>query len=87
MPAPVPTTPDELVVDTRSHADVSCVDLTTEAIAALSGGDSFILRADHDPCGLRYMLDAEMPGVTTWQQLQDGPELWEVRIAKVAAAS
>jgi uncharacterized protein (DUF2249 family) len=76
--------PDEPIVDTRAHADVSCVDLTTRTIATLSAGESFVLVADHDPCGLHYMLDAEMPGTTTWQPIEDGPSLWRVRISKTA---
>ena len=77
---------DEPVVDTREHADVSCVELTTAAIAALAAGESFVLVADHDPRGLRYLLAAEMPGVTEWQPLDDGPELWRARISKVPAS-
>jgi uncharacterized protein (DUF2249 family) len=41
-----------------------------------------VLVADHDPRPLRYLLAAEMPGVTEWQPLDDGPELWRARISK-----
>jgi uncharacterized protein (DUF2249 family) len=76
---------EEPVVDTRAHPDLSCADLTTRAVTALSVGESFVLVADHDPRPLRYLLAAEMPGVTDWQPLDDGPELWRARISKVSA--
>lgn len=75
--------PEECVVDTRQHPDVSCADLTARAVAELTPGESLVLVADHDPRGLRCMLAAEMPDVTQWRALQDGPEVWRARISKV----
>jgi uncharacterized protein (DUF2249 family) len=77
------TVSEERVVDTREHPEVSCADLTTSAVTALTAGESFVLVADHDPRPLRYLLAAEMPGVTEWQPLDDGPELWRARISKL----
>ncbi len=90
---PHPTDPDALqarpteeVIDTRVNAD-SCANLATRAVDGLAGGGSFLLVADHDPRGIHYMLDAERPGSTTWQLLEDGPQRWQVRIGKVATAA
>ena len=76
----------ELVVDTRASTE-TCVALTNDAVAALAPGDSFILVADHDPIGLHYMLDAEQPGATAWEVLQNGPETWRARVSRAAPES
>jgi uncharacterized protein (DUF2249 family) len=75
----------EMVVDTRIDTGSSCVQLTNEAISTIDVGTSFVLVADHDPVGIRYMLEAEQPGVTAWDWLKNGPEEWRARISKVAA--
>lgn len=69
-----------LVVDTRQAAGESCVTIATRALEGLRPGEDFILVADHDPRGLGYMFQAERPGQVAWQVLQDGPELWRVRV-------
>lgn len=74
----------EQVVDTRMHAAGSCANLANDAADALGPGGSFLLVADHDPRGIRYMLDAERPGRTTWQLLEDGPQRWQARITSAA---
>lgn len=74
----------ELVVDTREPGADACFILTNNAVDGLGVGASFVLVADHDPIGLRYMLDAERPGVTTWEPLADGPAEWRVRVTKVS---
>jgi len=70
----------ESVVDTRVPAAGSCASMANDAVDALAPGGSFVLVADHDPRGIRYMLQAERPGSTTWQVLEDGPERWQARI-------
>jgi uncharacterized protein (DUF2249 family) len=76
----------EQIVDTRIDAAGSCAQLATDAVDALPDGGSFVLVADHDPRGIDYMLRAERPGATSWDVLEDGPERWQVRIAKSDAA-
>lgn len=76
----------EPVVDTRVHAAGSCASMATESVDALALGGSFVLVADHDPRGIRYMLEAERPGSTSWEPLEEGPERWQVRIGRLAAA-
>lgn len=75
----------EQVIDTRASSE-ACVVLTNDALAGLSPGDSFILVADHDPVGLKYMLAAEQPGVSGWDDLEGGPEVWKARITRLAPA-
>lgn len=73
----------ELVVDTRDNP-TSCANLTNQTVDGIAVGTSFILVADHDPVGLKYMLEAEKPGVATWDLLKNGPDEWRVRVSKVA---
>jgi uncharacterized protein (DUF2249 family) len=77
----------EPVVDTRVHAAGSCANMASESVDALEVGGSFVLVADHDPRGIHYMLEAERPGSTSWQPLEEGPDRWQVRIAKVAVGA
>jgi uncharacterized protein (DUF2249 family) len=71
------------IVDTRAASE-TCVALTNSAVAALAPGESFILVADHDPVGLKYMLAAEQPGVSGWEDLESEPGVWRARISRLA---
>lgn len=51
---------------------------------ALTPGTKMLLVNDHDPKPLYYQLDAEYKGQFEWTYVADGPELWQVQIAKVA---
>ena len=48
----------------------------------LVSGESLILHNDHDPKPLYYELAAERGNIFTWQYLEQGPELWRVKITK-----
>ncbi len=54
------------------------------AVRDLAAGGSFVLCNDHDPKPLRYQLDAERPGQITWDYLEQGPQVWRVRIGRTA---
>ena len=75
---------EEQVLDTRLATSRSCAELASDTIDELAVGDSFVLIADHDPIGLQYMLQAERPGVVSWELLEDGPPHWRVRVHKEA---
>ena len=47
---------------------------------SLKPGRSMILINDHDPRPLRYQLVAERPNSFEWTYLEEGPEVWRVRI-------
>ncbi len=51
---------------------------------ALQPGDHFELVNDHDPRPLKYQFQAERGAAFTWDYLEEGPELWRVRIGKSA---
>lgn len=47
-------------------------------------GGAFILVNDHDPRPLYYHFNAERPGTFGWEYLEEGPEVWRVRISRQA---
>lgn len=55
--------------------------------SALAPGTALLLINDHDPKPLRYEFAAERPGEFDWSYVESGPEVWRVRIGKLAAAS
>lgn len=72
----------ERLLDTRVATTRSCAEQTNDTLDEIGVGESFVLIADHDPIGLQYMLQAERPGVASWELLDDGPPYWRVRIRK-----
>jgi hemerythrin-like domain-containing protein len=50
----------------------------------LAAGEAFVLINDHDPKPLYYQLAAERPGAFTWEYLEEGPDVWRVRMGKPA---
>lgn len=50
----------------------------------LSLGEHFELINDHDPKPLYYQISAEHPGEAGWEYLEEGPEVWRVRITRQA---
>ncbi|MGV3539223.1 MAG: iron-sulfur cluster repair di-iron protein [Rufibacter sp.] len=50
---------------------------------ALKGGEAFIIHNDHDPKPLYYQLLGERGNVFKWEYLEQGPEVWEVKISKL----
>lgn len=49
---------------------------------SLATGESFILVNDHDPRPLYYQFSGERPGEFSWTYLEQGPEVWKVKIGK-----
>jgi uncharacterized protein (DUF2249 family) len=54
---------------------------------ALRPGEALRLVNDHDPKPLKYQFAAEHAGEATWEPEQAGPEVWIVRIGKVATGA
>jgi regulator of cell morphogenesis and NO signaling len=48
----------------------------------LTDGDAFVINNDHDPKPLYYQLLAERGQTFTWEYLENGPEVWKVKIQK-----
>lgn len=49
---------------------------------SLEAGEGFIIHNDHDPKPLYYQLLGERGQIFTWEYLENGPEIWQVKIAK-----
>ena len=47
---------------------------------------AFVLVNDHDPKPLYYQFKFEKAGQFTWDHEEEGPEVWRVRIGRLAAA-
>lgn len=57
--------------------------LIFQTFEALEPGESFILVNDHDPKPLYYEFHYERQGQFSWEYLEQGPEVWRVRIGRV----
>lgn len=53
-----------------------------EHFDALKPGQSFNIHNDHDPKPLYYQLLGERGNIFSWEYLQEGPQIWLVKIAK-----
>lgn len=53
-----------------------------EKFDSLQSGEAFIIHNDHDPKPLYYQLLGERGQIFNWDYLQNGPEVWQVKIAK-----
>jgi uncharacterized protein (DUF2249 family) len=71
-------------LDVRTEAPARRHELIFETYADLSPGTGFVLVNDHDPKPLYYQLAAENTGEFTWDYLEEGPEVWRVRIGRIA---
>lgn len=48
----------------------------------LAPGEALLLINDHDPKPLFYQFQAESRGEFSWDYLESGPEVWQVRIGR-----
>lgn len=77
--------PTEITIDVRTVEPRLRHPLIFNTFESLGGGDSFLLINDHDPKPLYYQFSAEYPGIFDWVYEQSGPDVWQVRIARVVA--
>lgn len=72
------------VLDVRTEIPKRRHEMIFEAFTALAPGEAYELVNDHDPKPLRYQFEAEHTGEFTWEYLEQGPEVWRVRIGRAA---
>lgn len=72
----------ETVLDVREIAPRDRHPRIFHTFDSLKAGESFVLANDHDPKPLYYQFSHERSGKFEWTYLEQGPELWRVRIAK-----
>lgn len=77
------TTPSlETTIDVRIIPPFDRHSLIFGTFDRLNSGDSFVIVNDHDPRPLSYQFDVRYAGKFTWQYLEQGPDVWRVRISR-----
>lgn len=80
------TTPSaDPTLDVRSEPPARRHSLIFETYSGLTPGSGFELVNDHDPKPLYYQFEAEHRGQFSWDYLEQGPQVWRVRIGRPAA--
>ncbi len=74
-------------LDVREIAPRERHPLIFDTFDALAPGEAMRLVNDHDPKPLYYQFMAERAGQVDWEYLEQGPEVWQVRIGKTGAAA
>ncbi len=74
----------EQILDVRSEPPVRRHSLIFDTYEQLSPGSAFVLVNDHDPKPLYYQFAAEHEGEFSWDYLEEGPQVWRVKIGRVA---
>lgn len=75
-------TNEDATLDVRSLPPARRHTIIFETFGTLGPGRAFILVNDHDPKPLYYQFQAEQPGAFTWTYLEQGPEVWRVRVGR-----
>ncbi|MBO2533644.1 Uncharacterized conserved protein, DUF2249 family [Planifilum fulgidum] len=53
-----------------------------ETFDQLKSGEALLLINDHNPIPLRYQFESMYPEGFTWEYLEEGPEVFRVKIGK-----
>jgi uncharacterized protein (DUF2249 family) len=78
---------EDRILDVRTEIPRRRHELIFEEFGRLPSGSAYVLVNDHDPKPLRYQLEAENAGEFSWAYLEEGPEVWRVRIGRVAPSA
>jgi uncharacterized protein (DUF2249 family) len=73
------------VLDVRQEIPARRHELIFRTYAELEDGNGFVLVNDHDPKPLYYQFAAEHANQFEWDYLEQGPQVWRVRIGRPAA--
>ncbi|MGC1678461.1 MAG: DUF2249 domain-containing protein [Candidatus Binataceae bacterium] len=76
--------PSDRPLDVRNVAPRERHTLIFDTYLGLKPGEAFILINDHDPRPLYYQFEAEHTGQFSWNYLEEGPEVWRVRVGRHA---
>ena len=71
-------------VDVRQIPPPQRHPLIFQTFEGLQPGQAFLLVNDHDPKPLYYTFKAERDGQSNWEYIEQGPEVWRVRIERIA---
>ncbi len=73
---------DAVTVDVRDMVPRERHPLIFSTFESLEPGQAMRLVNDHDPKPLYYQFMAEKSGQFTWEYVEEGPETWQVLIAR-----
>lgn len=73
-------------VDVRTVQPRDRHPLIFSTFRSLNANEAMELVNDHDPRPLYYQFQERTPGRFAWDYLANGPDVWRVRITKLAAA-
>jgi uncharacterized protein (DUF2249 family) len=90
LPAEPPTREErpmaaDPILDVRAEPHARRHTLILGSYGELAPGTGFVLVNDHDPKPLYYQFEAEYKDKFTWDYLEEGPDVWRVRIGRPAA--
>lgn len=80
---PNDTASDAKRIDVRTIPPRERHPLLFRTFEELAAGESFELVNDHDPNPLYYQFQAERPGTVSWEYLEEGPQVWRVKIGRI----
>lgn len=72
------------ILDVRTLAPKERHTIIFKTFENLRPGSAFVLVNDHDPKPLYYQFQAERQKEFSWDYLEQGPEVWRVRIGKTS---
>lgn len=55
-------------------------------LKTLEADESFMVVSDHEPRPLHYQIQTNYPGLFSWEYLEQGPEVWRVKITREASS-
>lgn len=70
------------VVDVRDLPPRQRDPVVFSAFDALDPGEALLLVIDHQPRQIFSQFQAESRGLFSWDYLEQGPEIWRIRIGK-----
>ena len=76
----------ERVIDVRDIEPRFRHQIIHQLVEHLAPNTSLQLIADHPPKPLRYQLELSFGEQCLWSYLEEGPDVWRVRIVKAADA-
>ncbi|MDP2247428.1 MAG: DUF2249 domain-containing protein [Nitrosomonadales bacterium] len=74
----------KVTVDVRNVIPRDRHPLIFDTYIQLGSGEAMLLVNDHDPKPLFYQFQAELGENFSWDYIEQGPEVWQVRIGKTA---
>lgn len=80
----MPSATTSPIVDVRTIAPRDRHPLIFSTFKGLGASETMELVNDHDPKPLHYQFQAELPGKFSWEYLESGPDVWRVRIQRLA---